>query len=244
MKKIILLGFAITLFSNFAEAKPSSKNEDILELENTIEEQGKTIATLSSQVQDLITTTQKLQGSMDQTVYQNNEQLKIIEEGQRRIEKLEDRVFLLAKQIEEFKKAKLVPAPQAKDFEEFQVYEQAMSLFNGDQTKLALEALQNFVKTYPKSAYGAHAQYWVGECYLALQDYPNAVTEFQKVVSKFATSEKAPTAMLRQGVAFFKMKEYQDAKDFLTSVIAKYPKSPDATLARNYLAIVNKQSTK
>lgn len=244
MKKLIFLTLIISLFSASVGAKPSQKDDDITNLENTLEEQGKTIADLSTKVQDLISTTQKLQGSVDQTSHQNNEQLKIIEEGQRRLEKLEDRVFLLSKQIEEFKNAKLVPPAQVKNFEEFQVYEQAMTLFNGDQTKQALEALQSFLKTYPKSAYGAHAQYWVGECYLALQDYPNAVTEFQKVVSKFSTSEKVSTAMLRQGVAFFKMKEYQDAKDFLTTVIAKYPKTSDAVLARNYLALVNKQSTK
>lgn len=99
----------------------------------------------------------------------------------------------------------------------------------------ATETLTDFLAEYPRHKYAGNAQYWLGEIYYAKEDWEKAILEFDKVVKKYPSSEKIPASLLKQAFAFEKIGSRKEAKLLLGNVIEKYPKSPEAGLAKKRL---------
>ena len=99
----------------------------------------------------------------------------------------------------------------------------------------ATETLTGFLVEYPEHKYAGNAQYWLGEIYYAKGDWEKAILEFDKVVKKYPASEKIPASLLKQAFAFEKIGSRKEAKLLLGSVIDKFPKSPEAGLAKKKL---------
>ncbi len=81
----------------------------------------------------------------------------------------------------------------------------------------------------------AHAQYLVGESWMADEEYVKAVEAYRAVIDQHGSSPWAPEAMLRIGDAFGMLGRKNDAKVFYESVITRYPKSEAAGTARRRL---------
>jgi tol-pal system protein YbgF len=78
--------------------------------------------------------------------------------------------------------------------------------------------------------------YWKGETFYSEKDYESAILSFQDVVDKFPGGEKAPDAMLKQGLAFQALNDRKNARILYELLLSKYPKSPAAERARQKLA--------
>ncbi|MFQ5735788.1 MAG: tol-pal system protein YbgF [Thermodesulfobacteriota bacterium] len=99
----------------------------------------------------------------------------------------------------------------------------------------ATETFSEFLSTYPRHKFAGNAQYWLGEIYYAKGDWEMAILEFDKVIKRFPESEKVPAAILKQGFSFEKLGSNKEARVLLEQVLEKYPKSPEAGLARKRL---------
>jgi tol-pal system protein YbgF len=100
---------------------------------------------------------------------------------------------------------------------------------------LAQSAFAEFLKRYPAHELSDNAQYWMGEGYYAQKKYPQALAEFQKVTENYAGKDKEAAAMYKAGLCFKEMGEPQKAKEKWQALVKKYPKSPEAGLAREKL---------
>ena len=69
------------------------------------------------------------------------------------------------------------PAPESSPTE---LYLKAFADYAAGRYQPAIEGFSAFVDSYPGNDYAGNAQYWLGECYYALQDYQQAVREFEK----------------------------------------------------------------
>ena len=78
--------------------------------------------------------------------------------------------------------------------------------------------------------------YWKGETFYVENDYESAILSFQDVIDKYAGGEKAPDAMLKQGLSFQALKDKRNARILYELLLSKYPKSPAAGKARQKLA--------
>lgn len=223
---------ALLLVSIPGQAASSKDLEgEVAELRRINEAQANNLATAMNQLQEVLSNFQKLSGQVDQSQYLNDQQAKVIQDSQRRLEILEDRSQQLVTQLEEIKSAGFLKEVQAKKLSEFKSYQIGLAKLNAEQFKEAAQTLKAFVTANPKSAYAANAQYWIGESYYAMRDFPAAITEFQKVVKSFPKSEKTAASLLKQGFSFFEMQALDESKAFLTKLIAQFPGTNEAVRA-------------
>ena len=126
---------------------------------------------------------------------------------------------------------------------EKQSYDAAMDQFKSGDYKAATNALQDFVKRYPQSAYAANAQYWLGNAYYAQRDYKSAIAAQQEVVSNYGDSPKAPDAMLNIASSYVELNDEKAARKAWQQLVRQYPDSSAAQAAKDRLATLAPEKT-
>lgn len=95
----------------------------------------------------------------------------------------------------------------------------------------AIKAMQIFVQKYPKGGYTSNAYYWLGELYLAKENYPQAIEQFEIVLDRFPSSSKSAASLLKAGYAYTATGDTQAAKVRYQQLLKNYPGTPLAKLA-------------
>ena len=130
--------------------------------------------------------------------------------------------------------APAAPAPAATAVSDSEAYASAFALVRERRFEEALTAFEGFVATYPSSDRLANAHYWIGEVQLAQQKLEPARAAFQLVVDQFSQHPKRPDALYKLGVAQDRLGDVAARTSTFEQLIANYPKSSAAGLARNY----------
>lgn len=97
----------------------------------------------------------------------------------------------------------------------------------------AIEQFKKFLEKHPGSNLADNAQYWIGESYYALQNFDQAIVEFNLVRKDYPKSDKVPAAWLKIGYSFAELGNRVDARLFLQEVINRFPQSKEAEKARD-----------
>ena len=100
---------------------------------------------------------------------------------------------------------------------------------------LALAGFNEFIKRFPKHDLADNAQYWIGEGYYAQKKYEPALTEFEKVVGNYPGKDKEPAALYKIVLCQQEMGDKAKARQYWQLLVKKYPKSPEAALAKDKL---------
>jgi tol-pal system protein YbgF len=122
-----------------------------------------------------------------------------------------------------------VPDPEA-------AYQAAYSDIAAGRYDLAREAFRVYLKHFADTEVSDNAQYWIGECLYATGDFHSAIAEFQRVVDRYPKGDKVPAALFKIGVSNARLRQNDEAKRYFRSVVQKYPKSPEASLAKERLS--------
>ena len=77
--------------------------------------------------------------------------------------------------------------------------------------------------------------YWLGESYYVTQNYALAGDQFQSLLDRFPTHDKAPGALLKLGLSQYGLKQYPAAETTLRQVLQRYPNSDVARTADDRL---------
>jgi len=127
-------------------------------------------------------------------------------------------------------------APSATIEEEKKAYLTAYDTYRAGGPGKAIPPMLAFVKRYPNSTFTPNAYYWLGEFYLNT-DTPDQATAMKhfETVGKYPDNAKAPAALYKTGSILDLQGKPLDAKKKMQELLAKYPKSPEAALADNYL---------
>ena len=131
------------------------------------------------------------------------------------------------------------PAPvpaAAPSIDDTQAYAAAFGLVRERRFEEALQAFQEFVSAYPSSDKLANAHYWIGEVQLAQQKLEPARAAFQLVVDQFGDHTKRPDALYKLGVTQDRLGDIAGRTQSFDKLVAEYPQSSAAGLARNYQA--------
>ena len=118
------------------------------------------------------------------------------------------------------------------------LYELNLSIYREERFDEAISGFKNFLSKYPKSDLADNAQFWIGECYMALGQFEQAILAYQNVMKKYGKGNKVPGSMLRQAIAFYEIKDKTSAKLLLNKLIKQYPKSKEADIAKKKLEII------
>lgn len=100
---------------------------------------------------------------------------------------------------------------------------------------LALAGFGEFIKRFPRHELADNAQYWMGEAFYAQKKYEPALTEFEKVVGNYPGKGKEPAALYKIGLCQQEMGNKDKARQYWQLLAKKYPKSPEAALAKDKL---------
>ena len=120
-----------------------------------------------------------------------------------------------------------------------EMYDYALGLIKNGDTRKGREVLNTFAAKYPDHRLMQNVFYWKGETFYVEMDYESAILSFQDVIDKYAGGEKAPDAMLKQGLSFQALNDKRNARILYELLLSKYPKSPAAEKARQKLAGLN-----
>jgi len=113
-------------------------------------------------------------------------------------------------------------------------YEQAQYLFSQKKYSDAAKSFEKVTVLYPRSDWADAAWYWSGESQMALGNYAQAISAFEKVFF-YPESIKQPDAQFQIGMCLLKMGSKDLAKAALRKVQEFYPKSPRALQAQSEL---------
>ncbi len=111
-------------------------------------------------------------------------------------------------------------------------YEEAYRSVERKDYRKAIARLNYFLRKHPQSKYADNAQYWIGESYYALKEFDQAILEYDAVRRKYPSGNKVPAALLKQGFAFAELGDKVDARLILQELIARYPQSKEAVMAK------------
>jgi len=108
-------------------------------------------------------------------------------------------------------------------------YQQAFNLLRQSLYDQAIRAFEQFMARHPNDLYSDNAQYWLAEAYYVKREFPQALVEYNKVVSNFPQSQKLNDALLKIGFTLHELGEVDAARKQLQELIQK---QPDSTVAR------------
>ncbi|MCL2100156.1 MAG: tetratricopeptide repeat protein [Fibromonadales bacterium] len=159
-------------------------------------------------------------------------------ENQLQIALLREEVIFLRKFLENQDKVPLInpsrtqmpTAPSALPLE----YEQAQYLFSQKNYEAAATMFEKVTVLYPQSDWADDAWYWAGESQMALGNFSQAISAFQKVFF-YTQSIKQADAQFQIGICFLRMGNREQAENALRKVQDFYPKSPRALQAQSEL---------
>ncbi|HEY5764927.1 MAG TPA: tol-pal system protein YbgF [Candidatus Deferrimicrobiaceae bacterium] len=126
------------------------------------------------------------------------------------------------------------PSPQDLSTPE-EMYDYALGLIKRGETRKAREVLNAFAGKHPNHKLMQNVYYWKGETFYSEKDYESAILSFQDVVDKYPGGDKAPDAMLKQGLAFQSLNDRKNAKIVYELLQTKHPRSQAAGKAREKL---------
>jgi len=113
-------------------------------------------------------------------------------------------------------------------------YEYAQYLYSQKNYKDAAKNFEKVTVLYPRSDWADAAWYWAGESQMALGNYAQAISAFEKVFF-YTESVKQPDAQFQIGICLLRMGSKDLAKAALRKVQEFYPKSPRALQAQSEL---------
>lgn len=154
------------------------------------------------------------------------------EETERRVASLEERLAKLEKRLDELK------GPEAKSGAEAtpeSIYQSGLDAYKAGDMRKALDQFTKFVERNPRHDLTANAQYWIGEVYYSEKNYEQAILAFQEVIKNYPKKEKAPAALLKQGLSFKALGDLRSARHVLNKVQSDYPRSEEAKKAKELL---------
>jgi TolA-binding protein len=129
------------------------------------------------------------------------------------------------------------------------IYQAAYIDFSKGSYALAMAGFREFLRRFPEHPLAGNAQYWIGEGYFSqartaanagqsdrvVQELEQAVQEFRKVLANYPRSEKAPTALYKEALALFDLKQPAVAQQRLEYLVTNFPQAEETPLARERL---------
>jgi len=114
-------------------------------------------------------------------------------------------------------------------------YDDGVRAFVEQQYDDSIQYFRNFIHGNSTSAQADDAQYWIGEAYLRKGMYSNAIKEFNQVVLRYGSGDRAAPALLKLAQVFSKIGDQVDSRLSLQKLVNRYPGTPEASEANRML---------
>jgi len=115
-----------------------------------------------------------------------------------------------------------------------QMYDLTMQQYRRGSFTTARLGFREFLRLYPNDDRAPDALYFVGESF-APENPDSASAVYQDVVKRFPNSPRAPSALYKLGLLAQQRGDKAGARTYFARVMAGYPRSDEANLARDRL---------
>lgn len=116
------------------------------------------------------------------------------------------------------------------------LYNDALRDFNAGKNDLASQEFTQYLQAYGNTDLAGNAQFYLGEIQYRQGNLQAAVLSYNKVLDQYPGGNKAAAAQLKKGFALLDLGQRSQGVQELQSLIARYPKSPEAMQARDRLS--------
>lgn len=99
----------------------------------------------------------------------------------------------------------------------------------------AIPLLRNALDSSGTNIWAANLLFWMGVAHDGLGDNAGALGAYNGVVTQFPKHDRAPLALYRQGQVFIRLRDSKAAALTFRKLIAEYPKTQEASVARDRL---------
>ncbi len=115
-----------------------------------------------------------------------------------------------------------------------QMYDLSLQQYRRGSFATARLGFREFLRLYSDDDRAADALYYVGESF-APENADSAAAVYQEVVKRFPNSPRAPSSLYKLGLLAEQRGNKAAARTFYARVVAGYPRSDEANLARDKL---------
>ncbi len=232
--------------SSRVEGLDQTRRDDEMELRGQY-------AGLAAQTQSLREESQMLSGRLEEMDYLLKQKLAGFEDDQlknrERMDRLATDTAAVQKRMDMIDQYLNVEAAQAqkaatpsasavvtaKPASDQALYNQAKKSFDEGDVQAARKGFEQLIVDYPQSPHADNAQFWIGETYYREKWYEKAILEYQKVIEKYPSGNKTPSALLKQGLSFLNIGETNNGRLVLKELVAKHPSTNEASIAKQKL---------
>ena len=157
------------------------------------------------------------------------------------LDELKARVAKLSKQIDDMNAThQNLPVstptpPQAQAPPADVLYNNALRDYNAGRYDLATQEFGDYLKFYSDTELAGNAQFYVADIEYRQGNFQQAVTDYDKVLEQYAGGNKTAAAQLKKGFALLELGQKPEGVRELNSVIQRYPRSIEASQARDRL---------
>lgn len=131
----------------------------------------------------------------------------------------------------ETKPKQSAPAPSSEPIQ--REFEMAMGLFKKQKFTDAVLAFTRFTEHNPDHILSGSAQFFAGESYYKLKEYKLALNEFAKVPSRFQSSPRVPSALVRMAHCYQAVGQTKEANRTMALARDLYDGNPSLDLPDN-----------
>ena len=158
------------------------------------------------------------------------------------MDELKVRLAKLSKQFEDMQAAQQSMAAQQSQAQAMAqapppdvLYNNALRDYNGGKNDLSTQEFNDYIKFYPNTDLAGNAYFYLAEIQFKAGDYQKAVANYDLVLQNFPSGNKAAAAQLKKGFALLELGKEDEGTQELKHVIQRYPRTTEATQARERL---------
>lgn len=190
-------------------------------------------------ITNLQTTLQKQQSDSGAHVDQLSGQIQALNDT---MDELKARLAKVSKQLEDMQSTQQnLAAQQAQQQQQAQapppdvLYNNGLRDYNAGKNDLASQEFSDYVKYYPNTDLTGNSYFYLAEIQYRQGNYQQAAKNYDQVMQDFPSGNKAAAAQLKKGFALIELGQKDDGITELRHVVQRYPRSNEATQARDRL---------
>jgi tol-pal system protein YbgF len=176
---------------------------------------------------------------------------KLAEQSAQSEQRQEQRFAQLAKQIQSLKdfleqserrrseveKAQAAPAFNQPE----QLYAAAYTQFSQGNHEAAVANFRRYLDVYGHTEAADNAQFWIAESFYAQARYPEALREYDRLLTEYPKGDKAPAAYLKKGLTLLQLERRSEGVAALKQLIELHPQAVEAASAGQELTRLGEQ---
>ena len=239
-KEIVQLQTQVQQLQDQMARMQQSFDERMGVMKNLIEQTSDNINKMTTSVDNLSKQVEQLHNDAGARSDQVQGQIQALHDS---VDELKAKLAAISKQLDDLKSGQQnigssAPSPGAAAAQAPPpdvLYNNALRDYNAARYTLAQQEFGDYLKYYLTTDLAGNAQFYLAEIDYKQGDLEGAIKAYNVVIEQFAGNNKVPAAQLKKGFALLDLGQREPGIKELQSLVARYPRSPEATQARERL---------